>query len=59
MRFVKGLANSTFTYVPNMIHICLNNIYTVMEREREREREREKERDSSQVQQLCVEVVEL
>ena len=41
MRFVKGLANSTFTYVPNMIHICPNNIYTVMERERERERERE------------------
>ena len=39
MRFVKGLANSTFTYVPNMIHICPNNIYTVMERERERERE--------------------
>ena len=53
MRFVKGLANSTFTYVPNMIHICPNNIYTVMERERERERY------NSQVQQLCVEVVEL
>ena len=55
MRFVKGLANSTFTYVPNMIHICPNNMYTVMERERDRERERE----NSQVQQLCVEVVEL
>ena len=41
MRFVKGLANSTFTYVPNMIHICPNNMYTVMERERERERERQ------------------
>ena len=37
VRFVKGLANSTFTYAPNMIHICPNNIYTVMERERERD----------------------
>ena len=26
MRFVKGLANSTLTYVPNMIHICPNNL---------------------------------
>ena len=41
MHFVKGLTNSTFTYAPNMIHICPNNIYIVMERERERERERE------------------
>ena len=24
MHFVKGLANSTLTYVPNMIHICPN-----------------------------------
>ena len=57
MHFVKRLANSTVTYVPNMIHICLNNIYIVMERERERERERDIY--NSQVQQLCVEVVEL
>ena len=26
MRFVKGLANSILTYVPNMIHICPNNL---------------------------------
>ena len=26
MRFVKGLVNSTLTYVPNMIHICPNNL---------------------------------
>ena len=26
MRFVKGLANSTLTYVSNMIHICPNNL---------------------------------
>ena len=26
VRFVKGLANSTLTYVPNMIHICPNNL---------------------------------
>ena len=26
MRFVKGLANTIFTYVPNMIHICPNNL---------------------------------
>ena len=25
-RFVKGLANSILTYVPNMIHICPNNL---------------------------------
>jgi len=24
MRFVKGLANSIMTYVPNMNHICPN-----------------------------------
>ena len=24
--FVKGLANSILTYVPNMIHICPNNL---------------------------------
>ena len=24
MRFVKGLANSKYTYAPNMIHICPN-----------------------------------
>ena len=27
MRFVKGLANSILTYVPNMIHICPNNLF--------------------------------
>ena len=29
MRFVKGLANlhKILTYVPNMIHICPNNIH--------------------------------
>ena len=26
MRFVKGLTNSILTYVPNMIHICPNNL---------------------------------
>ena len=26
MRFVKGLANSIMTYVPNMINICPNNL---------------------------------
>ena len=26
MHFVKGLANSILTYVPNMIHICPNNL---------------------------------
>ena len=26
MRFVKGLANSILTYVPNMIHIYPNNL---------------------------------
>ena len=26
MHFVKGLANFTLTYVPNMIHICPNNL---------------------------------
>ena len=26
MRFVKGLANSMMTYVPNMIYICPNNL---------------------------------
>ena len=26
MRFVKGLANSILTYVPNMIRICPNNL---------------------------------
>ena len=26
MHFVKWLANSILTYVPNMIHICLNNL---------------------------------
>ena len=26
MRFVKGLANFILTYVPNMNHICLNNL---------------------------------
>ena len=26
MRFVKGLANSILIYVPNMIHICPNNL---------------------------------
>ena len=26
MRFVKGLANSTLTYVPNMTHICPNSL---------------------------------
>ena len=26
MYFVKGLANSILTYVPNMIHICSNNL---------------------------------
>ena len=26
MNFVKGLANSTMTYVPNMIYICPNNL---------------------------------
>ena len=26
MRFVKGSANSILTYVPNMIHICPNNL---------------------------------
>ena len=26
MHFVKGLANSKLTYVPNMIHICPNNL---------------------------------
>ena len=26
MRFVKELANSILTYVPNMIHICPNNL---------------------------------
>ena len=26
MRFVKGLANSTLTYVPNMIRICPKKI---------------------------------
>ena len=25
MHFVKGVANSILTYVPNMIHICPNN----------------------------------
>ena len=25
MHFVKGLANSILTYVPDMIHICPNN----------------------------------
>ena len=24
MRFVKGLANSILTYIPNMVHICPN-----------------------------------
>ena len=28
VRFVKGLANSILTYVPNMIHICPNTIYS-------------------------------
>ena len=27
VRFVKGLANSILTYVPNMIHICPNMIH--------------------------------
>ena len=26
MHFVKGLANFTLTYIPNMIHICPNNL---------------------------------
>ena len=26
MCFVKGLVNSILTYVPNMIHICPNNL---------------------------------
>ena len=26
MCFVKGLSNSTLTYIPNMIHICPNNL---------------------------------
>lgn len=26
MHFVKGLANYILTYVPNMIHICPNNL---------------------------------
>ena len=26
VHFVKGLANSKLTYVPNMIHICPNNL---------------------------------
>ena len=26
MHFVKGLANSMLTYVPDMIHICPNNL---------------------------------
>ena len=26
MHFVKGLANFTLTYVPDMIHICPNNL---------------------------------
>ena len=26
MRFIRGLANSTMTYAPNMIHICPNNL---------------------------------
>ena len=26
MRFVKGLVNSTLTYIPNMIHICPKNL---------------------------------
>ena len=26
MRFVKRLVNSLLTYVPNMIHICPNNL---------------------------------
>ena len=26
MCFVKGLTNSILTYVPNMIHICPNNL---------------------------------
>ena len=26
MHFVKGLANSTITYIHNMIHICPNNL---------------------------------
>ena len=28
VRFVKGLANSTLIYIPNMIHICANIIVT-------------------------------
>ena len=26
MRFAKGLTNFILTYVPNIIHICLNNL---------------------------------
>ena len=26
MHFIKGLANSILTYVPNMIHICPNSL---------------------------------
>ena len=29
MRFVKGLANSILTYVPNVIHICPNKIISL------------------------------
>ena len=32
MGFVKGLANSTLTYVPNMIYICPNRAVTLATR---------------------------
>ena len=38
MCFVKGLANSILTYVPNIIHICPNNQRVkVVEKEKDKE----------------------